>query len=457
MVNLKKEKTKMTMQDPKIRNSNFQEVGLGYTLEEAVEEAKRCLNCPTKPCMDGCPVNVRIPNFIQCLVNGDVDQALEEIKVTNNFPSICGRVCPQEKQCEKLCIRGIKGESVAIGNLERFVGDTGVASLISPQLNGIKVAVVGSGPAGLSCARDCAIEGFEVTIFEALHEFGGVLSYGIPEFRLPKSIVQREMNTLKEIGVQFEKNQIIGRLKSLQDLKHEGYQAIFIGTGAGLPRFMNIPHENAVGVVSANEYLTRCNLMKAYSSEFDTPIMKAQHTVVVGGGNVAMDAARCAKRLGGEVTLVYRRSLDEMPARKEEIEHAMEEGVNFRFLTNPINIIPDNQGRVSQITCIQMKKIESDSNGRQGVVEIEGSDFIIDCDCVIMAIGTIPNPLLKQTETELKTNKWGCLIVDGNQETSIPQVYAGGDVVSGAATVILAMEAGKKAARSIKEYLTKPM
>ncbi|SJZ97652.1 NADPH-dependent glutamate synthase [Anaerorhabdus furcosa] len=454
MANMQNEKTPMPFQDPTLRSKNFEEVALGYTHEMAINEAQRCLNCKHKPCMEGCPVGVHIPEFIQYLVNDQVDEALREIKITNNFPSICGRVCPQESQCEAKCVRGIKGEAVAIGRLERYVAEQGKVAKEEVKSNGIKVGVIGSGPAGLSCANDCAKAGFDVTIFEALHQTGGVLSYGIPEFRLPKSIVQKEIESLKDYRVKIETNMIVGRTITFDDLWNEGFKALFIGTGAGLPNFMNIPNENAVGVVSANEYLTRCNLMKAYDEKYDTPIAKPKHTVVVGGGNVAMDAARCARRLGDRVTLVYRRSLEEMPARHEEIEHAMEEGIEFKLLTNPIAMIKDDLGQVSGMTCVQMELGEPDDKGRRGVSVIEGSEFNLDCDYVIMAIGTSSNPLLKDAEKSLEVNRRGCFVVNEDQMTSVQSVYAGGDAVSGAATVILAMGAGKKAAESIcKELL----
>lgn len=450
---MQNEKTPMPFQDPTRRSKNFEEVALGYTKEMAIQEAQRCLNCLHKPCVNGCPVHVHIPEFIQLLANDQIDEALQEIKLTNTFPSICGRVCPQESQCEKECVRGIKGEAVAIGRLERFVADHGQTTPMIPIKSQKKVAVVGSGPAGLSCAIDCAKAGFDVTIFEALHANGGVLTYGIPEFRLPKEIVKKEIEALKEYGVKIENNVIIGKTKSFEDLWDEGFNALFLGSGAGLPNFMNIPNENAVGVVSANEYLTRCNLMKAYDSRYETPIAKPHHTVVVGGGNVAMDAARCARRLGDRVTLVYRRSLDEMPARLEEVEHAMEEGIEFKVLTNPVSIIKDDMGRVCGMNCVSMELGPFDDQGRRGVTEIANSEFELECDYVIMAIGTSSNPLLKDTEKALSVNKRGCIIVDENQMTSIQSVYAGGDAVSGAATVILAMGAGKKAAESIIKEL----
>ncbi len=448
-------KVKNPCQDAFNRRTNFDEVSFGYSEEMAIQEAHRCLNCPTKPCVKGCPVNVRIPEFIQYIVKGEIDEALAEIKKTNHFPSICGRVCPQEKQCEKQCVRAIQGESVAIGLLERYVGDNGKIKDKKYRKNAKKVAIVGSGPAGLACASDCAKNGFEVTIFEALHEFGGVLTYGIPEFRLPKEIVQREIESLVDQGVRLEKNTIIGKSKLFEELYQEGYDAIFIGSGAGLPRFMNIPNENARGVISANEYLTRCNLMKAYDEQYDTPIIKSEHTVVVGGGNVAMDAARCAIRLGKKVTVVYRRSIEEMPARIEEIEHAQEEGINFKFLCNPVRINLNENGQVNALTCVKMKKSDIDASGRQAVEPIDGSEFELSCDAVIIAVGTTVNPLIKKSEKKLETNSKGCLIVDENQMTSMKNVYAGGDVVSGAATVILAMEAGKKAAKAIEESLLK--
>lgn len=451
MANMQLNKTEMPHLDPLVRNKNFDEVAIGYTLEMAINEADRCLNCKHEPCTKGCPVNVRIPQFIQLLKKNDIDGALGEIQITNNFPSICGRVCPQESQCEKYCVRGIKGEAVAIGRLERFVGDHGKSVSTTIKKNGGKVAIVGSGPAGLSCANDCALAGFDVVVYEALHTTGGVLSYGIPEFRLPKTIVQKEIDQLKTMGVTFVNNVIIGRTLSIQDLKDDGFDAIFLGTGAGLPNFMNIPNESAVGVVSANEYLTRTNLMKAYDTRYDTPIIKSQKAIIVGGGNVAMDAARCAKRLGEDVTLVYRRSLEEMPARLEEVHHAMEEEINFEVLTNPIEILVNDKNQVIGMRCVRMALGEVDSKGRRGVSVIEGSEFDIECDLVIMAIGTSSNPLIKNSEKSIEVNKWGCIVVDENQMSSVDGIYAGGDAVSGAATVILAMGAGKKAAQSIIE------
>ncbi|MFV0480192.1 MAG: NADPH-dependent glutamate synthase [Anaerorhabdus sp.] len=446
-------KIKNPMQNAHQRRSNFLEVSQNYTFEMAQQEAGRCLNCPTKPCVSGCPVQVRIPEFIQQLQQGDVDGAMIEIKKTNSFPSVCGRVCPQEKQCEKRCVRTIKGEAVAIGALERFVGDNGKTQIATIKKNNKKVAIIGSGPAGLSCANDCSKAGFEVTVFEALHQFGGVLTYGIPEFRLPKEIVNREIKNLADQGVHFEKNIIIGKTKELSELVADGFQAIFIGSGAGLPRFMGIPNENASGVISANEYLTRCNLMKAYDTRYDTPIMKADHTIIVGGGNVAMDAARCAVRFGKKVSVIYRRDEADMPARLEEVHHAMEEGIEFHFLTNPVSVIKDESGHVCGIKCVKMEKKTSENTGKPEIKEIENSEFELECDGVIMAVGTVINPLLKNSDSRLKIDTKGCIVVDEDQMTSIENVYAGGDVVSGAATVIMAMGAGKKAAEAICKKL----
>jgi len=454
-------KTEMPTQQPKERAKNFLEVSLGYTPQQAIAEAKRCLGCKNKPCTLGCPVKIYIPEFIAEVAKGEFENAYEIISKSSSLPAICGRVCPQENQCEGKCIRGIKGESVAIGRLERFVADYHNAICThwpeKIKSNGHKVAIVGSGPAGLTCAGDLARKGYEVTIFEALHTPGGVLVYGIPEFRLPKSIVSMEIKGLEALGVKIETNTIIGKTLSVDELlDEEGFEAVFIGSGAGLPRFMNIPGENLKGVYSANEYLTRLNLMKAYLPHSATPIKKSSRVAVVGGGNVAMDAARGALRLGAdEVYIIYRRSLSELPARKEEVEHAMEEGINFKLLNNPTEIIGDEDGFVKGIKCVEMELGEPDSSGRRCPVEKKNSEFIIDCDTVIMSIGTSPNPLIKSTTKGLDTNERGCIMVkDERGKTSKEGVYAGGDVVTGAATVILAMGAGKNAAEAIDEYIT---
>ena len=462
MANMSLKKNPMPSQDPNVRNKNFDEVALGYTEEMAIDEAKRCLNCKNPKCVNGCPVNVHIPEFISKVAEGKFDEAYGVITSTNSLPAICGRVCPQENQCEGQCIRGIKGESVGIGRLERFVADyhnahghQGGAPAV-PERNGHKVAVVGSGPSGLTCAGDLAKKGYDVTVFEALHTAGGVLVYGIPEFRLPKAIVQKEIDTLKALGVKVETNMVIGRVLSIDELLEQGFEAVFIGSGAGLPRFMNIPGENLKGVYSANEFLTRVNLMKAYLPGSDTPIEHAKRVAVVGGGNVAMDAARCAKRLGAEeVFIVYRPSQKELPARAEEVEHAKEEGIVFHLLNNPTQILGDDQGNVRGMECIRMELGEPDASGRRRPVEVPGSEFVLDVDCVIMSIGTSPNPLIKSTTKGLETQKWGGIIVE--EETGLTSregVYAGGDAVTGAATVILAMGAGKTAAKAIDEYIT---
>lgn len=448
----------MPEQEPQIRNKNFDEVALGYTAEMAIEEAQRCLQCKTLPCVAGCPVNVRIPQFIAKVAAGDFSGAYDELYQTNSLPAVCGRVCPQETQCEGKCVRGIKGEPVAIGRLERFVADWymlyGNGEIVRPESNGHRVAVVGAGPAGLTCAGDLAKMGYDVTIFEALQTPGGVLVYGIPEFRLPKEIVAKEVGKLADAGVDIQTNMVIGRVQSLDELLEEGYEAVFVGSGAGLPNFMNIPGENLLGVYSANEYLTRVNLMKAYKEGYDTPIAKSHKVAVVGGGNVAMDAARCAKRMGAEeVYIVYRRSEAEIPARAEEVHHAKEEGIIFKLLNNPVRILGDERGRVSGIECVMMELGEPDSSGRRRPVPKDDSNFVIDVDTVIMAIGTSPNPLIHSTTPGLKTNKWGCLIADESGATTKPGVFAGGDAVTGAATVILAMGAGKKAAESIHDYI----
>jgi len=453
-------KTPMRERDPSVRRYNFDEVALGYSLEEAVAEAKRCLQCKKPLCVEGCPVNVKIPQFIHAIVEGDIEKALKIIKETNNLPAICGRVCPQEEQCEAKCVLGKKGEPVAIGRLERFAADYMMEKLEDEEVekapsNGKRVAIVGSGPAGLTAAADLAKLGYDVTIFEAFHEPGGVLIYGIPEFRLPKSLVRKEIGGLRKLGVKFQTNVIIGKTITIDELLEEGYDAIFIGSGAGLPKFMNIPGENLNGVYSANEYLTRINLMKAYDfPQNHTPIKRGKKVAVVGGGNVAMDAARSALRLGAEeVHLIYRRSEEEMPARLEEIHHAKEEGIIFDTLTNPVEIIGQD-GWVTGIKCIKMRLGEPDSSGRRRPIPIEGSEFIMDMDIVIMAIGTSPNPLIKSTTKGLDTHSWGGIIADEETgATSKDRVYAGGDAVTGAATVILAAGAGKKAAKAIHERL----
>ena len=446
----------MPVQDGIERSKNINEVALGYTKEMAMEEAERCLSCKHKPCMNGCPVAVNIPGFIQEVKNGNFEQAYYIIKQTSALPAVCGRVCPQENQCEKYCVRAIKGESVGIGRLERFVADWARENLKEevtvPESNGHKVAIVGAGPSGLTCAQDLAKLGYEVTVFEALHVAGGVLVYGIPEFRLPKAIVQHEIDSLIQMGVKIECDSVIGRTETIDELFEEGYEAVFVGSGAGLPNFMGLEGENLKGVFSANEYLTRFNLMKAYKEDSTTPIYKANKCVVVGGGNVAMDAARSAKRLGADVTIVYRRSMEELPARHEEVEHAMEEGIKFELLTNPVKVLGEN-GWVSGVECVEMELGEPDASGRRRPIVKEGSNFVIDCDCMIMSIGTSPNPLIRSTTEGLETNRKGCLVVDENGMTTRAGVFAGGDAVSGAATVIQAMGAGKKCAVSIHEYI----
>lgn len=450
----------MPEQDPNVRNKNFLEVATGYTEEMAMEEASRCLNCKNKPCVNGCPVNVRIPEFVAKVAEGKFEEAYEIITSTNSLPAISGRVCPQESQCEGKCVRGIKGESVSIGRLERFCADYHMkhsnAKAQRPQSNGKKVAVVGAGPSGLTCAGDLAKKGYEVTIFEAFHTAGGVLVYGIPEFRLPKAIVKKEVENLEDLGVEIKTNMVIGRVLSVDELFEMGYKAVFIGSGAGLPSFMGIEGEDLIGVYSANEYLTRTNLMKAYLDDYDTPIIKSKSVAVVGGGNVAMDAARCAKRLGAEnVYIVYRRGMDEMPARKEEVHHAMEEGIIFKNLNNPVKILGDENGRVRAMECVEMELGEPDESGRRRPVVKEGSNFELPVDTVIMSIGTSPNPLIRSTTPGLDTNRRGCLVVnEETMQTTREGVYAGGDAVTGAATVILAMGAGKQAAKSIDEYLS---
>ena len=459
MPNMSLKKVPMPEQDPNVRNHNFQEVSLGYTKEMAMEEATRCLNCKNKPCVGGCPVNIRIPEFIAKVAEGDFQAAYDIISDTNALPSVSGRVCPQESQCEARCVRAIKGEPVAIGRLERFVADwyreNVNAMPAKPQTNGIRVAVVGSGPASLTCASDLAKLGYEVTIFEAFHTAGGVLVYGIPEFRLPKAIVANEVEKLTAMGVDLETDMVVGKTYTIDEMFEEGYEAVFVGSGAGLPMFMGIPGETLAGVYSANEYLTRINLMKAYLNSYDTPIKKIKRAAIVGGGNVAMDAARCAKRMGAEhVYVVYRRGEEEMPARREEIHHAKEEGIEFLFLNNPVKILGDEKGCVRAMECIRMELGEPDASGRRRPIEVPGSEFELEVDAVIMSLGTSPNPLIRSTTPGLDTNKKGCLIADEEtMATTREGVYAGGDAVTGAATVILAMGAGKKAAEAMDKYL----
>lgn len=445
-------------QTPAVRATNFEEVCYGYDREEALTEATRCLNCKNPRCVGACPVHIDIPGFIHALTEGDEAAAAECISKDSSLPSVCGRVCPQESQCEGSCVLGIKGEPVAIGKLERYVGDWKIAHASDKNAdipkNGKKVAVVGSGPAGLACASDLAKWGFEVKVFEALHKLGGVLVYGIPEFRLPKEkIVAKEIESLKRLGVEFEKDVIVGRTVTIDHLlDEEGYDAVFVGSGAGLPRFMGIEGENLNGVFSANEYLTRANLMHGYDPCYDTPVFQAKKVVVVGGGNVAMDAVRTAKRLGAESVIVYRRSEAELPARKEEVHHAKEEGIEFRMLTNPVRVLGDEKGWVRGLECVEMELGEPDESGRRSPKEKPGSNFEIECDAVIMALGTSPNPLIKTTTKGLDTNRRGCLVADEDGRTTRAGVFAGGDAVTGAATVILAMGAGRKAAKAIKEY-----
>jgi glutamate synthase (NADPH/NADH) small chain len=448
-------------QEPKERAVNFKEVCLGYNKEEAMSEAARCINCKNAQCIKGCPVSINIPGFVEQVKNGNIEEAYKIISESSALPAVCGRVCPQESQCEGKCIRGIKGDPISIGKLERFTADwareNGIKPVGASEKNGKKVAVIGSGPAGLTCAGDLAKLGYDVTIFEALHEAGGVLVYGIPEFRLPKeAVVAKEIENVKSLGVKIETNVVIGKSTTIDELmKEEGFDAVFIGSGAGLPKFMGIPGENANGVFSANEYLTRSNLMKAFNEESNTPIMKGKKVAVVGGGNVAMDAARTALRLGAEVHIVYRRSEEELPARVEEVHHAKEEGIIFDLLTNPTEILEDEKGWVKGIKCIRMELGEPDASGRRRPVEIPGSEFIIELDTVIMALGTSPNPLISSTTEGLEVNKWKCIMADeANGKTTKEGVYAGGDAVTGAATVILAMGAGKAAAKGIDEYLS---
>ena len=462
-------KHEMPTQSPEIRAKNFKEVALGYSEETAVAEAQRCLNCKNRPCVSGCPVNVHIPDFISKIKEGDFEGAYREISLSSTLPAVCGRVCPQETQCESKCTLGIKFEPVGIGRLERFVADwhnkNQTAAPDAPQSNGHRVAIVGSGPSGLTCAGDLAKKGYKVTIFEALHTAGGVLVYGIPEFRLPKSIVAKEVDTLKTLGVDIETNVVIGKTLTVDELFDMGYEAVFIGSGAGLPNFMGIPGESLKGVYSANEFLTRSNLMKAYKDDPVTPIMKGGKVAIIGGGNVAMDAARTALRLGADkVYVVYRRSMEELPARKEEVEHAMEEGIDFRLLNNPVEILgynnPDNprdekNGFVTGMKCIKMELGEPDARGRRRPIPIEGSEFILDVDTVVVSIGTSPNPLIKSTTKGLEVNERGGIIINEDGLTTRDCVYAGGDAVTGAATVISAMGAGKHAAKAIDEYLSK--
>ena len=460
-INRQTTKTPMPEQDPVVRAANFEEVAQGYTWDMAVNEAQRCLHCKHQPCVSGCPVNVQIPDFIALLAQGEPEEAYHVIAQTSSLPAVCGRVCPQETQCEAKCVRGRQGEPVAIGRLERFAADWHMRHTeeapVPVEKNGHRVAVVGSGPAGLTCAGDLAKRGYDVTVFEAFHTAGGVLMYGIPEFRLPKAIVQKEVDGLKAMGVKIETNMVIGRVLSLDELLEQGFEAVFIGSGAGLPSFMNIPGEDLVGVYSANEFLTRINLMKAYREEYDTPINKAHQVVVLGGGNVAMDAARCAKRLGAEhVAIAYRRSEQEMPARQEEIHHAKEEGIEFLFLTTPTAMLGDEKGAVRALRCIKMQLGEPDASGRRRPQPIEGSEYELPADMVIVAIGNTPNPLLRTTTPGLESDNRGRLIVqEDTLRTTREGVYAGGDAVTGAATVILAMGAGKQAAASIDAYLSK--
>ncbi len=457
--NMDLKKCPMPSQDPNVRNKNFDEVALGYTYEMAVNEARRCLNCPKKPCVSACPVQIDIPAFIACVASEDMEGAYKVLSASSALPAVCGRVCPQENQCEGKCVRGVKGESVAIGRLERFVADWhrehSSETPVMPEQNGHKVAVIGAGPSGLTAAGDLAKLGYKVTVFEALHVAGGVLVYGIPEFRLPKAIVRKEIDGLKAMGVEIMTNMVIGKVLTIDELFEMGYEAVYIASGAGLPRFMNIPGESLKGVYSANEYLTRINLMKAYQEGSKTPIMKSRRVAVVGGGNVAMDAARSAKRLGAEeVYIVYRRGMAELPARKEEVEHAEEEGIIFKTLTNPVEVLGDENGFVRGMTCVEMELGEPDASGRRRPVVKEGSEFTLDVDTMIMSIGTSPNPLIRSTTPGLEVNRHGCIVTNGEDGlTSREGVYAGGDAVTGAATVILAMGAGKQAAKAIDEYI----
>ena len=460
MPNMDPKKCPMPSQEPNVRNKNFKEVALGYTEEMAINEAKRCLQCKNHPCRSGCPVEIDIPGFIKHVAEGDFEAAYNVIAQSSALPAVCGRVCPQEHQCEGKCVRGIKGESVGIGRLERFVADWYRNNVhtkpVAPAPNGHKVAVIGAGPSGLTVAGDLAKLGYKVTVYEALHVAGGVLMYGIPEFRLPKDIVQHEVEGLKELGVDIETNMVVGKVLTIDELMNDyGFEAVYVASGAGLPRFMGIPGESLNGVYSANEYLTRVNLMKAYKEDSRTPIMKSKSVAVVGGGNVAMDAARCAKRLGAEnVYIVYRRGMAELPARKEEVEHAEEEGIIFKTLCNPVEIHANDEGFVKSITCIEMELGEPDASGRRRPIEKKGSEFELDVDTVIMSLGTSPNPLIRSTTPGLETNKHGCIVTEGDEgKTSREGVYAGGDAVTGAATVIKAMGAGKAAAKAMDEYI----
>ena len=457
MANMQMNKTPMKEQDPNVRNANFLEVALGYTLDEAVNEAKRCIHCKNPACVTGCPVGIPIPDFLAKVAEGDIAAAYEILSNANALPAISGRVCPQENQCEGKCVRGIKGEPVAIGRVERFVADWaaehGVSNLATAPANGHKVAVIGSGPAGLTCAGELARMGYSVSVFEAFHTPGGVLSYGIPEFRLPKAIVQREVENLKKMGVDIELNMVIGKVLTITELFERGYESVFIASGAGLPMFMKIPGESLVGVYSANEYLTRINLMKAYKPDAETPILHNKKVAVVGGGNVAMDAARCAKRLGADVHIVYRRSEAELPARAEEVHHAKEEGIVFDLLTNPVSIEGDEKGHVQSITCVKMELGEPDASGRRRPVVIEGSEFKMEVDAVIMALGTQANQMSYGDTPGLEKTRKGCVAADENGCTSCTGIFAGGDAATGAATVILAMGAGKSAAKSIDQYI----
>ncbi len=459
MPNMSLKKNEMPSQAPDVRNKNFSEVALGYELAQALDEAERCLNCKNSPCISGCPVGIKIPEFIAKIKESDFEGAYQVINKDSSLPAVCGRVCPQETQCEEKCVRGIKGEPVGIGRLERFVADWHNNNTCEvpprPAPNGHKVAVIGSGPAGLTCAGDLAKKGYEVTVFEALHKAGGVLVYGIPEFRLPKAIVQKEVDGLRDLGVKLETNVVVGKTITIDELFEMGFESVFIGSGAGLPSFMRIPGENLKGVYSANEFLTRSNLMKAYLKDSATPIKKNDNVIVVGGGNVAMDAARSALRLGAKnVYIVYRRSEEELPARKEEVEHAKEEGIIFKLLNNPVKVNGDENGFVKSVTCLKQELGEPDASGRRSPHPVEGSEFDIECDCLIMAIGTSPNPLIKSTTPGLDSDRHGCIVADeATGRTSREHIYAGGDAVTGAATVILAMGAGKQAAKAIDEEL----
>ena len=459
MADMSLTKNPMPEQDPLVRAGNFDEVALGYTKELAVAEAKRCLNCPNPLCRTGCPVSVRIPEFIAKVVEEDFDAAYDILTSTNSLPAVCGRVCPQEKQCESKCVRGKKGESVAIGRLERFVADyhnakKEKAPVEVPASNGHKVAVIGSGPSGLTCAGDLRKMGYDVTIFEAFHKSGGVLVYGIPQFRLPKEIVQVEIDNLVAMGVKIVNNAVIGKSETVDELFEDGFEAVYIGSGAGLPQFLHIPGENLLGVYSANEILTRTNLMKAYRDDYDTPLKRFHNVAVVGGGNVAMDAARVAKRLGdGHVYITYRRGMDELPARKEEVEHAVAEGIEFQLLNNPVSVVGDENGRVTWIELIRQELGEPDEKGRRSPVPVEGSNWVLPCDAVIIAIGTSPNPLIRSTTPNLNITRKGAIETDENGKTSREGIFCGGDAATGAATVILAMGAGKTGAKSIDEYI----